>query len=62
MMLAAYYNTGFLNESKSHSQSSAFIFLSENEPTRKINGPILTIAHIIKSFMAAAAEAELTIL
>ena len=52
MMLAAHSDAVFLNESKACSQSGAFIFLSENERTPKLNGRILTIAQIIKYFMA----------
>ena len=38
MILAAHSNVGFFNGSKSCSQAGTFIFLSENEPTPKLNG------------------------
>ena len=44
MILAAHADAGFLNESRAGSRSGAHIFLSENEPKPKLNGPILTIA------------------
>ena len=59
MILAAHTDAGFPNESKSRSRAGAHIFLSENEPKPKINGPVLTIAQIIKTAMAFAAEAEM---
>ena len=59
MILAAHADAGFLNESRARSRAGAHIFLSENEPKPKLNGPILTIAQIIKTVMASAAEAEM---
>ena len=52
----------FLNESRARSRAGAHIFLSENEPKPKLNGPILTIAKIIKTVMASAEEAEMAAL
>ena len=43
MILAAYSDAGFKNESKARSRAGAHIFLSETDPTPKWNGPILTI-------------------
>ena len=57
MILAAHADAGFLNEARARSRSGAHIFLSENEPKPKLNGPILTIGQIIKTVMASAAEA-----
>ena len=57
MILAAHADVVFLNESRARSRVGAHIFLSENEPKPKLNGPILTIAKIIKTVMASAAEA-----
>ena len=34
--------------------------LSENNPVPSINGPVLTIAQIIKNVMSSTAEAELS--
>ena len=62
MILAAHADVGFLNESKARSRSGAHMFLSENEPEPKLNGPVLTISQIIKKVMASAAEAEIAAL
>ena len=59
MILAAHSDAGFNNESKARSRAGAHIFLSENDPTPEWNGPILTIAQIIKFVMFSAAESEL---
>ena len=57
MILAAHADAGFLNESRARSRAGAHIFLSENEPKPKLNGPVLIIAQIIKTVMASEAEA-----
>ena len=62
MILVAHADAGFLNESRARSRADAHILLSENEPKPKLNGPILTIAQIIKTVMAPAAEAEMAAL
>ena len=62
MILAAHADAGFLNESRARSRAGAHIFLSENEPKQKLNGPVLTIAQIIKTVMASAVEAEMAAL
>ena len=59
MILAAHADAGFLNKSKARIRAGAHIFLSENEPKPKINGPVLMITRIIKTVMASAAEAEM---
>ena len=59
MILAAHSDDGFNNKSKARRRAGAHTFLSENDPTPEWNGPILTIAQIIKFFMSSAAEAEL---
>ena len=56
MILSAHADSGFLNESKARSRVGSHIFLSENDPKPKINGPVLTIAHIIKSVMVSSSE------
>ena len=43
MIPAAHSDSGFNNKSKARSRAGAHIFLSENETTSKLNGPILTI-------------------
>ena len=62
MILAAHADAGFLNESRARSRAGTHISLSENEPKPKLNGPVLTIAQIIKTVMASAAEAEMAAL
>ena len=62
MILTAHAYAGFLNESKACSRVGAHIFLSEKNPNPKLNGPVLTIAQIIKSIMVSAAEAEMSAL
>ena len=59
MILAAHADAGFLNKSKARSRAGAHIFLSENKPKPKLNGPVLTISQIIKNVMASAAEDEM---
>ena len=60
MILAAHYNAAYLNVSRAPSRAGAHTMLSENTPVPSINGPVLTIAQIIKSVMSSAAEAELS--
>ena len=59
MIYAAHSDASFNNELKGFSCAGAHIFLSEDGPEPRWNGPILTIAQIIKLFMPSAAEAEL---
>ena len=59
MILAAHSDAAYLNISKARSRAGAHIMLSEDVPVPNINGPILTIAQIIKFVMSSAAEAEL---
>ena len=59
MILAAHSDAGFHNESKGRSRAGAHIFLSENDPIPRWNGPILTVAQIIKFVLTSDAEAEL---
>ena len=62
MILEVHADAGFLNESITISRSGAHIFLSENETKPKLNGPVLTIAKIIKTVMASATDAEMSAL
>ena len=62
MILAAHADAGFLNESRARSRAGAHIFLSENDPKPRLNGPILTISQMIKTVMASAVEAEMAAL
>jgi hypothetical protein len=59
MILCAHADAGFHNESKGHSRAGAHIFLSENDPFPRHNGPILSISQILKFVMSSAAKAEL---
>ena len=59
MVLAAHADVSFLTEPGSRSRAGAHIFLSEDNPIPRNNGPVLTISQIIKFVMASAAEAEL---
>ena len=62
MILCAHADAGYLNESRSCSRVGAHIFLSKNEPFPRLNGAILSIAQIIKFFMASASKAKLATL
>ena len=59
MILAAHSDYGFHNESTGRSRAGAHIFLSEDDPIPWWNGPILSIAQVIKFVMTSAAEDEL---
>ena len=62
MILAAHSDASFLTETGSRSRAGAHIFLSEDDPIPRDNGPVLSISHIIKFVLASAAEAELAAL
>ena len=62
MILAADSDSGFHNESKGRSRSGDHLFLSEDNPIPRWNGPILSISQVIKFDMTSAAEAELAAL
>ena len=59
MILAAHADAGFINESRARSRAGANILLLENETKPKLNGPVLTIAQIIKTVMEYVAESEM---
>ena len=59
MILTAHSDTGFHNESKGRSRSGAHIFLYEDDPIPRWNGPILSIAQVIKFARTSATETEL---
>ena len=59
MVLCAHSDSGFHIERKGHSRSGAHIFLSENNDMTRWNGPVITLAKIIKFVMSLASEAEL---
>ena len=43
MILAARADAGFLNESRARSRADAHVFLSENDPKPRLNGPIIQL-------------------
>ena len=51
--------SGFHNESRGRSRAGAHLFLAEYEPIPKWNGPVLTIAQIMKCVMASESDANL---
>ena len=59
IILACHSDTSYPNKYKAHIISGAHIFLYEEDPILKLNGPILKIAQIIKFFVSSAAEAKL---
>jgi hypothetical protein len=59
MIAAAHSDASYLNVSKARSRMGAHIFLSEDDPVPRMNGPVLTIAQIIKFVMSSAAESKL---
>ena len=62
MILAAHSDAGFHNESKGRSRAGSHIFLSEDDPIPRWNGPILSISQVIKFVMTSASESELAAL
>ena len=60
MILSAHSDAAYLNVPCARSRASAHIMLSENTPVPSLNGPVLTIAQIIKNVMSSAAEAKLS--
>ena len=58
MVLNGHSDAGFNNGSGSGSRAGAHIFLSEDDNFPRWNGPMLTIAHIMKYILTSAAEAE----
>ena len=59
MILCAHSDDGFHNERRGRSRAGAHMFLAEDEPIPKWNGPVLTIAQIMKFVIASASEANL---
>ena len=59
MILADHSDVEYLNVTKARSRAGAHIMISEDIPVPTYNGPILTIAQIIRNVMSSAAEAEL---
>ena len=59
MILAGHVDAAYLNVCKACSCTGAHIMLSEDVPIPLYNGPVLTIAQIIKNVLSYASEAEL---
>ena len=59
MVLAAHSDASFLTETGPHSRAGAHIFLSDDDPVPRTNGPVLTLSQTIKFVMASAAKAKL---
>ena len=62
MILAGHSDVGFNNETRARIRAGAHIFLSENESIPRWNGPLLTIAQIMKYVVSSSEEAEMTAL
>eukprot|EP00804_Cyclotella_cryptica_P027779 CCRYP_009192-RA/>CCRYP_009192-RA protein AED:0.44 eAED:0.44 QI:0/-1/0/1/-1/1/1/0/140 len=62
MILSAQSDAAYLNASKSRSRAGAHIMCSENDPVPSHNGPVVTIAQIIKFVTSSAAESKLAVL
>ena len=58
MVLCVHSDAGFHNESKGRSRAGAHTLLSETGAMPQWNGPVLTLAKIIKFVMSSASEAE----
>eukprot|EP00804_Cyclotella_cryptica_P027157 CCRYP_016091-RA/>CCRYP_016091-RA protein AED:0.31 eAED:0.28 QI:0/0/0/1/1/1/2/0/527 len=59
MILAIHSDTSYLSETKARSRAGGHFFLSEDDPSPRNNGVVLTLAQIIKPVMSSAAEAEI---
>ena len=59
MILAVYSNASYLSETKTRSQAGGHFFVLENNPSPQNNGPVLTLAQIIKNGMSSTAKAEI---
>ena len=59
MILCAHSDAGSSNETNGRSRAGAHIFLFDNSSRPPWNGPILSIAQILKFVLSSAAEAEL---
>ena len=58
MVLSGHSDAGFNNKTGPRSRTGAHIFLSEDDNFPRWNGPVLTIAQIMKYILIPAAEAE----
>jgi len=58
MILSAHSDASFLSKPKSRSCAGGHIFLSEDDPISRTNGPLLSIARVMRSVYSSASEAE----
>ena len=56
MVLAGHYDAAYLNVSKAQSRAGAHIMIYEDTPVPTSNGPVLTVAQIIKFVMSYASK------
>ena len=59
MILASHSDAAYLNETRACSRAGSHIFCSDNYPIPRDNGPVMSLAQIIKVVMSSASEAEL---
>ena len=59
MVLCGNSDAAYINNTKSRIRAGAYILLLEDDAVLQINGPVLTVAQIIKFFMSLDAEAGL---
>ena len=59
MVLAGHSDATYLNVRKARIRAGAHIIISEDTPVPISNGPVLTVAQIIKFVMSSAAEAKI---
>ena len=59
MVLAAHLDASFLSKPKSRSHAGGHIVLSEDDPIPRTNGPLLSIAQVMRSVYSSALEAEM---
>ena len=59
MVFAGHSDAAHLNVSKALSRAGAHIMISEDTPVPTSNGPVLTVAQIIKFFMSSAAKSKI---
>ena len=52
MVLSAHSDAAYLNVTKAQSRTGAHVMLSEDVPDPAYNGPVLTVAQIIKNVMS----------
>ena len=58
-MLCGHSDTAYLNKTRDRSPIGAYILFLEDSAVLRLNGPVLTVAQILKFVMSSAAKAEL---